>query len=223
MDAASFRSAAQVLGGTHNDALLASVSGALRRWLSGAGLRVPATLRAFCPVNLRRSDEEPGRGNRISLWMVDLPLGVPDLRSRIEHLRDATRRHKRRGDARGGVSVARLAERLGTWVSTAGMAVAAFRRAFHLVVTNVPGPSRPLHLLGAELESLVPFAPLFPGQRVAVAVVSYAGRLHVGVNDGWQGRAPGNRFATDLREALADVCAEAEVAGRVPVPTAGVA
>jgi diacylglycerol O-acyltransferase len=85
------------------------------------------------------------------------------------------------------------------------MAIAARRRAFNIVVTNVPGPRRPIRLMGGTLDSLVAFAPLFPGQRISVALVECAGRLSVGLTDGWSGRDPGRRFAQDLEDEITGV------------------
>ena len=47
----------------------------------------------------------------------------------------------------------------------------------NLYVTNVPGPPRPLWLLGAPLRTAVPIAPLVAGVPLAVAALSYAGDL----------------------------------------------
>jgi hypothetical protein len=49
----------------------------------------------------------------------------------------------------------------------------------NLYVTNVPGPPRPLWLLGARLRVAVPIAPLVAGVPLAVAALSYAGDLVV--------------------------------------------
>jgi len=48
-------------------------------------------------------------------------------------------------------------------------------RMYNLLTTNVPGPQFPLYLLGREMTELVPVAFLAPGQRLAVAMMSYNG------------------------------------------------
>ncbi len=202
---------------THNDALLAAVSGALRRWLAREPGELPDSVRAFCPVSLRDPSERRGTGNHLSLWLVDLPVGVRDPAERIARIEQSTRRHKRRRDSGGGAGMARLSELLGVWVSKLGMALAARRRAFSVLVTNIPGPTRPLHLLGARLERLVPFAPLLPGQRVAVAAVSYAGSLQCGVSDGWRQRREGEVFAAALQLSLQEVCVSPAVELSAPL------
>jgi hypothetical protein len=201
-DAAALDATAERLGAARNDVVLAAGASALRAALARTGAP-PATVRAFCPVSLRRGARDGDTpGNQISLWLVDLPLRIPDRDALVAAIAAATGRHKRGADAAGGVGVARLAEALGAWVSWLGMAIAAQRRAYQVVITHLPGPARPLHLLGARLEALVPFAPLFPGQRLAIAVVRHDGRLHWGVCDGWPDAAPGERIAAGLRAFL---------------------
>ena len=53
--------------------------------------------------------------------------------------------------------------------------------SFHAVVSNVPGPDQPLFLLGRRLRAAHPAVPLAEGHAVSIGVLSYHGRLHVGV------------------------------------------
>ena len=54
-------------------------------------------------------------------------------------------------------------------------------RLFNLLVTNVPGPQFPLYVLGRELEDLFPVAFLPENQSLAVAIMSYNGRMDFGL------------------------------------------
>ena len=54
-------------------------------------------------------------------------------------------------------------------------------RLFNLLVTNVPGPQFPLYVLGRELEDLFPIAFLPENQSLAVAIMSYNGRMDFGL------------------------------------------
>jgi diacylglycerol O-acyltransferase len=51
----------------------------------------------------------------------------------------------------------------------------------NLVVSNVPGPTRPLAAAGARLEELYSVGPVLEGIGLNVTVWSYCDRLHVGV------------------------------------------
>ena len=52
----------------------------------------------------------------------------------------------------------------------------------NLVVTNVRGPPRTLDLLGAEITEIIPVVPLGGNLSLGVAVLSYGGRLAIGVH-----------------------------------------
>jgi hypothetical protein len=71
-------------------------------------------------------------------------------------------------------------------------------RIYNLIVTNVPGPAVALHLAGSRLREVYPHLPLFERQGLGVALLSYAGRLHVGITADWSLGA----FVTDLIERL---------------------
>ena len=54
-------------------------------------------------------------------------------------------------------------------------------RLFNLLVTNIPGPQVPLYILGHELQDLFPLAFLPAGHALAVAIMSYNGRVEYGL------------------------------------------
>jgi diacylglycerol O-acyltransferase / wax synthase len=64
---------------------------------------------------------------------------------------------------------------------TTALRLGLWRRAFNIVVTNVPGPQFPLLFLGSQLRRLVPIVNLWPRQSIGVAVASYDGRLSFGI------------------------------------------
>src|SRR6185295_13568039 len=77
----------QALGGTVNDVVLATVVGALRRYLRARGV-VPENLdfRAMIPVSVRAAGERGALGNRVAQILAPLPLGEPDPRRRLERV-----------------------------------------------------------------------------------------------------------------------------------------
>lgn len=54
-------------------------------------------------------------------------------------------------------------------------------RLFNLIVTNVPGPQIPLYVLGRELQEVFPVAFLPQDHALAVAIMSYNGRVDFGL------------------------------------------
>jgi len=169
---------AQGLGGTVNDVVLTMVSGALGATLRESGDPLPTEpLRVLVPVSVRRADELGEAGNRVSLWLVPLPIAETDARRRFESIRAVTQELKRGGEATGGTVVAEAANWAGGAVVETLARVVGSTRVSNLIVTNVPGPPVPLHLAGARMVEAYPHLPLFEQQGLGLALLSYTGRL----------------------------------------------
>ncbi|MFB7270123.1 wax ester/triacylglycerol synthase family O-acyltransferase [Streptomyces sp. NPDC056244] len=171
-------------GGTANDVLLATVAGALRRWMLERGERLPAASpRALVPVTRRRPGSPPGSGNRLSAYLLGLPVGEADPRARLARVRRAMDRNKSAGPSRGAGAVAVLADQLPPLAHRLGapLAGSAARMLFDILVTSVPLPRSTLSLGGCPLREVYPMAPLARGQSLAVALTTYGGRVHVGL------------------------------------------
>ncbi|MFD9904416.1 wax ester/triacylglycerol synthase family O-acyltransferase [Streptomyces sp. NPDC059063] len=174
----------KAVGGTVNDVLIAVVAGALRRWLDERGDGSAGVApRALIPVSRRRPRSAQPQGNRLSGYLVRLPVDDPAPLGRLGAVRAAMDRNKDAGPARGAGAVALLADRvppLGHRVGGPAVAHGA-RLLFDLLVTSVPLPSLGLRLGGCPLVEVYPFAPLARGHALAVAVSTYRGRVHFGL------------------------------------------
>jgi hypothetical protein len=76
------------------------------------------------------------------------------------------------------------------------------RRSANLIVTNVPGPKRPLYLLGARMLESYPVVPLMPGHALGIALFSYCGGLHWGLTADWDLLPDLHEFVEVLEEAF---------------------
>jgi len=169
------------LGGTVNDVVLATVAGALRRFLAQRRVDVDRLhIRANVPVSVRSAGERGSFGNRIALWMTDLPVAEPDPLRRLARVRETTARLKRSKQALGAEVLAAVSDWTSSSLLSTAVRASARGRPYNLVVTNVPGPQLPLFLLGAELEACYPVVNLLPNQGLGVALFSYAGSLFWG-------------------------------------------
>ncbi|MGY1709072.1 wax ester/triacylglycerol synthase domain-containing protein [Geodermatophilus sp. SYSU D00758] len=165
-------------GATVNDAVLAVVAGALRRWLEQRhGPLHP--LRVKVPVTLHSAGD--AAGNRDSWFRVDLPVDEPDVGARLAAVRTGTALRKTRHDAQEldelMARLARASPRLARW----SQRLQRSGRAFALNVSNVRGPTRPVSVLGARVDTLHSLAEVAQHHALRVAVVSVADRLCVGL------------------------------------------
>ncbi|WP_432136756.1 MULTISPECIES: wax ester/triacylglycerol synthase family O-acyltransferase [unclassified Streptomyces] len=174
----------KTVGGTVNDVLIAVVAGALRRWLDerGDGSEGVAP-RALIPVSQRRPRTAHPQGNRLSGYLIRLPVGESDPLRRLAAVRTAMDRNKDAGPGRGAGAVALLADHVPALGHRIGgpLVSQAARLWFDILVTSVPLPSLGLKLGGNPLTEVFPYAPLARGQSLAVAVSTYRGRVHFGL------------------------------------------
>jgi hypothetical protein len=78
-------------------------------------------------------------------------------------------------------------------------------RLFNLIVTNVPGPQLPLYVLGREMEEIIPVAFLPENHALAVAIMSYNGRIGFGLLADYDSMDDIDVLATGIEESLAEL------------------
>jgi diacylglycerol O-acyltransferase / wax synthase len=181
---AELKAAGKGAGGTVNDALLAVLTGTLRRYLAAAGLDPgdPRDPVALVPVNVRRTDEYGELGNRISTVFVDLPVTEPDPLARLRRISATMRELKDSSAVQAGALLVGATGWAPPLVSSVLVRAMGGVRAFNLVVSNVPGPQQPFYLGGSRMLEVFPVVPLNPvNQRLSVGIVSYDGGVFFGV------------------------------------------
>jgi diacylglycerol O-acyltransferase len=199
----------KVHGGTVNDVVLATVAGALRAWLLTRGeVITPRTaIRALVPVSIRPPDQAGAAGNRISSYLVDLPVGEPSPLVRLHQVSYAMKAHKESGQAVGADALVHLSGFAPPTLHSLGARVtnSLSRRLFNLVVTNVPGPQFPLYAGGARMLEAYPVVPLAKGQAVSIGLTSYNGGVYYGLNADRDAMPDVNVLAECLVESLGEL------------------
>ena len=187
MRVADLKAVKNVLGGTLNDVVLATVSGALRSFFTLRGVDPEGlTVRALVPVSVRSQDERGALGNRVTQMTASLPVGQPDPGARLAAVRATTAGLKESRQALGGEVLTAISEWTVPNVLVQAVRLAARARPYNLIVTNVPGPQIPLYLQGALMRTAYPVVPLFENLALVVGLFSYNGGLFWGVNGDWE-------------------------------------
>lgn len=200
------RDVKRAAGCTLNDVVLAIVAGAARRRLLRLGLDPARTeFRVAAPVDVRRPDDHEF-GNRVSSWIVPLPVAEADPGRRLDRIVETTTRLKRDRASLGVETLMYLAEWLPTAALSAGSRLAS--APIRMIVTNVPGPPFPLYSLGARLEDLYPVVPLMQKMGLGIALFSYDGTLFWGFNASWDLVPDLDQIVEDVRIAFADLATE---------------
>jgi diacylglycerol O-acyltransferase / wax synthase len=218
---ADHRAVRAVCGGTVNDVVLAVVTGALRRWMMTRGepLTDGTAVRALVPVSVRTrrdgaADSRNGTaavGNSISAYFVELPVGEDDPLRRLAAVSAAMDEHKASGRAVGASTLIRLAGLAPPTLHSLGVRLASqfSSHAYNVLVTNVPGPPRPLYAMGARMLDMYPVVPLAGGQAVSIGITSYDGGMHYGLNADRDALPDVDVLAEAMPEALAELKAAA--------------
>ena len=194
-------------GATLNDALLAASSVAVGKALARRG-EDPDHVRVLVPADVRDGAEGAAtHGNRISILAVELPLGRPDLARTLKTVRARTRTLKSADHAGALDAAIRSAELLPAPVRSTAVKATAAAAHFTLVISNVPGPTEQIGVLGRELDSIWPAVPLVDGHSLSIGAISYDGRLHVGCYGDATLVPDIEQVAADLQSALDELAA----------------
>jgi WS/DGAT/MGAT family acyltransferase len=169
-------------GVTLNDVVVAACTGALRQFLLDHGEDVQGrTLKAMVPVSTRREDEHGETlGNRVSMFVVDLPVDEADPARQLQRVHEQTTALKQSGLVDGAEAVIRLADGV-TPLAAPLTRFVSHHIPMNLVITNIPGPPVPLWLRGARLLEVFPYVEVVDREGLTIAVLSYTDRLLFGV------------------------------------------
>jgi WS/DGAT/MGAT family acyltransferase len=207
---ATFKGIKDALGGTVNDVVLAVVTGAVRNWLHTRSIRTEGLeLRALVPVSIRGEDERGNLGNRIALMRGPLPVYVEDPVRRLHVISEAMDGLKRSKQALGAEVISRFNDFAPPTLLAQAARINFSTRLFNLIVTNVPGPQLPLYVLGRELEEVFPIAFLPQNHRLAVAIMSYHGKVGFGLLADYDSMEDIELLSAGINDSLAELEAAA--------------
>jgi diacylglycerol O-acyltransferase / wax synthase len=195
-------------GTTTNDVVLAILTAAFRRYTKLRGVNVRGrSIRIVVPVSTRDRHQSAELGNHISFAPFSAPLGISNPRKLLEVV------HERMEF----VKSARVAE----FVSFAGTLLGAIPTPMQAVLapvlselpisvcnticTNVPGPKKPLYLLGHEMLSAYPYVPIGGEMGINCAVLSYNGTVYFGFTGDEQAAPDLQKFPACVDESVAEL------------------
>lgn len=194
---------------TVNDAILAVVTGALRRFMISRHDPVDGVrLKAMVPVSVRATSERNTYGNKVSWVVADLPVGLARGEDRIRTVHESMVGLKESKQAVGAEFWFKLSEYAPpTVLALAGRTIGSLQRMCNLVVTNVPGPQFPLFFRGSQLLEAFPVVPILGVTSLGVAILSYNGKVLIGLNADWDLFPDLDQLADYVRESLRELSA----------------
>ena len=180
LDLAVVKAAKNRLGATVNDVLMASVSGAVSRYLARHAGQSITQFRISMPVNVRRPDAPLRLENRFAAVPLTLPAGISDLGTRVTAVKARMDELKRSVApiVVYGIQVTLLTvlpHGVSRWL------IDFLANKCTAVVTNMPGPQRLVTLAGRQVRGMMFWVPQRADIGVGISVLSFAGKVQVGV------------------------------------------
>jgi len=196
-----------------NDVFLAVCGSAVRRHLLESGTLPEDSLITGVPVSLRDGASNADAANAVGFVWARLGTDYADPIERLRVVRNSMRASK--AHLNSLPPGARIAYTMATMMPSIGLLLSGmgprFRPPMNLVISNVPGPDKPLWLEGARMEAMYPVSVLLQGLGLNITCVSYAGQLAVGFTGCRDGIPHLQRIAVYAADALDEL--EAAVLG----------
>ena len=173
-----------VPGATVNDAVIAIVAGALRKYLGDLGELPDASLAAVCPISVRTEGEKGEEGNKVAQFFVDMHSDIEDPKARLEAVAASTRMARESQAALGGHALQQISSVLPG--ALFGMALRANAEIgarsnssglLNTQISNVPGPPFSLYCADSRLVTMHGMGPVITGAGLIHVIMSYAGTI----------------------------------------------
>ncbi len=166
---------------TVNDVLIAAVTGALRQYMISVGDDADELqdIRATVPVNLRPLEHARDLGNHFGLVFLSLPLSIDNPLERLYTVID--RMNELKLSKQAAVTLGFLAA-LGMGPSALQKPVLdLLSKKATAVLTNVPGPQKPLYLAGSKMKEMMFWVPQSGSVGIGISILSYNNKVFFGL------------------------------------------
>lgn len=180
IDLAQVKHIGKSLHATVNDVLLATLAGALGRYLDEVDPQAELQkIRGIIPVNLRPLELDDDLGNKFGLVFLSLPIGVADPLERLLRVK------RNMDDLKSSVEPAATFVVLNVMGAVPDpveeLATRFFDTKGTTIITNVPGPQMPLYLTGVRIKTVMAWVPQSSRISLGMSLISYDGQVWLGV------------------------------------------
>ena len=181
LDLAEVKATAKALGGTVNDVLLTAATGALRTYLQQTGETMPEyAIRVAVPFNLRPLHQPiDDLGNQFGLVLVPLPVGIDCPLACFENVQREMNYLKRSRQAQVTYGLLDIFGRGPDVLERRALELLSKKAS--AVMTNVPGPRKPVYLVGSRLVQPMFWVPQTGNVGVGLSIFSYDNRVQFGI------------------------------------------
>ncbi len=174
------KAAGKALGCSVNDMLMACAAAALRGYLADRGDETDGVeVRALIPVNLRPPGSEQTLGNRFGLVALVLPVGMSNPLARLYEVNRLMQELK--GSFQAAITLGIL--------GVVGLCPKPVQKQVldmlgnkaSAVMTNVPGPQKPLYFAGQRIAQQMFWVPQSGDIGMGLSILTYDGKVQIGL------------------------------------------
>ncbi|MEX3770908.1 WS/DGAT domain-containing protein, partial [Mycolicibacterium fortuitum] len=160
----------------------------LPSWLDKQGELPEQPLASFIPMSVRTPEQQGTFGNRVSVMISELPTDTADPVERVRRINGSMNAAKERQralpasllqDANHFIPPALFAQAARSLSRLAGMR--GLNQPANVMISNVPGPAKPLYLGGALQRAQFPVSGVLDGIGINITVMSYQDSLEFGI------------------------------------------
>ena len=183
---ADVKKVGRAFGATINDVVLAAVSGSLRLYLQKHGALPDVPLVGSMPFSIRAEGEQRTWGNRVTTNYVALRTDIEDPVERMRACHEAASLTKAHFQATLGAQIANWLEFTPPFVAYLIGLITRVRGGRgglggNVIVSNVPGPRKPLYLDQDRLGAFYSIGQIWEGTGLNMTVWSYTDQLNLNV------------------------------------------
>lgn len=165
---------------TVNDVVLAMCASALREYLISQNALPDRPLIAMVPLSLRRDNSSDG--NQVATILANLGTHIADPGNRLRVIHASVQEAKERC---AQMSPEEILNYTALTLAPTGLnlmtGLAPKWQAFNVVISNVPGPKKPLYWNGARLEGMYPVSIVLDGIALNITLISYVDQIEFGL------------------------------------------
>jgi diacylglycerol O-acyltransferase / wax synthase len=204
---ARIRAVKSAAGVTVNDVVLAMCAGALRAYLIEQDALPDTPLVAMVPVSLRSKEEQDAGGNMVGTILCNLATDMDDPAKRLDAIGTSMRDNKKVFAELPRTQALALSAFLMSGIALGLVPgfVSSAPPPFNIVISNVPGTSKPLYWNGARLDGNYPLSIALDGQALNITMTNTVDNLDFGLIGCRRSVPHLQRLLMHLENSLADL------------------
>ncbi len=217
---ARIRAVGKALDGTFNDAVLAMCAGALRTFLQNHGELPAHSLKSMVPVSLRKPGDLDS-SNAVGAISADLATNIKDPAQRFRAIKASMQAGKAMFQDMTPDEASLFLQLLQLpGLLLIPMGLGDRFPPYSTVISNVPGPRKPMYWNGARLEGIYPASIVTEGIALNITLVTYDQQVDFGIMACRRSLPQVQRFIDYLEESLVELEEAAGISTPKPVKPA---